>query len=720
MEKPRYFREARCFRTVLIPTAASLLSVPAAFAADAPTAVDQVVVTAQKQAYRGDTPLQELPQSVQTLSAELLKDVGVTRLNDALDMVSGVARQNNFGGLWDAYAIRGFAGNENLPSGFLVNGFNAGRGFGGPRDLSDVDHIEVLKGPSSALFGRGEPGGTVNIITKKPQFKEQGSVALSGGSWQTYRAEADFTGPLTESVAGRINGAYEHAHSFRDTVTSKKYVVTPSLFARLGEKTSISYEFEYVHQEAPFDRGVVARNGVLGIIPVSRFLGEPGNGPTTVNAYNSQLSLQHDFNNDWTLLVGFGALTTSLEGTAEDPELGAARNPFLLNGTFLPDNILSRRRISRNYHGNDYVPRTEITGRFATVGLEHHILFGADYDSFKLDSVQGRYRAPVVSATSTLAQLNAIDIFNPVYGILPALSPFTHTLERDYAWGTYLHDQIDLTSQWKFHAGVRYDNYRQRLEDDIAHSVSHQKVNATSPSFGLVYEPLSALTLYASYGKGFRPNTGQNAHGVAFAPETTKSYEVGAKFKTPDNALSGTLALFKMDKTNVLTADPANAGFSLAVGAAQSKGVEADMTARLPLNLRAVLSYAYVDAFISRSLLDPNFARPLAAGTPLINIPKNSGNVTLLEDISLGERMLTLGAGVNYVGSRLGETGTNFYLPSYTLVKLVASFDVTDRLQIWAEVNNLLDKEYYPNSYAQLWINPGAPRSFMARGTYKF
>src|SRR5262249_26756851 len=158
--------------------------------------------------------LQELPQSVQTLSAALLKDVGVTRLNDALDMVSGVARQNNFGGLWDAYAIRGFAGNENLPSGFLVNGFNAGRGFGGPRDLSDVERIEVVKGPSSALFGRGEPGGTVNIITKKPLFKQQGSLALSGGRYGNYRAEGDFTGPLTESIASRINGAYERADSF--------------------------------------------------------------------------------------------------------------------------------------------------------------------------------------------------------------------------------------------------------------------------------------------------------------------------------------------------------------------------------------------------------------------------------------------------------------------------------------------------------------------------
>jgi iron complex outermembrane receptor protein len=711
VERPRYFRK------VLVPTAASLLGVPAALAADAdtPAGVEQVVVTAQKQAYRGDTPIQELPQSVQVLSADLLKDVGVTRLDDALDLVSGVARQNNFGGLWDAYAIRGFAGNENLPSGFLVNGFNAGRGFGGPRDLSDVDHIEVVKGPSSALFGRGEPGGTVNIITRKPLFEEQGSVAVSGGSYQTYRAEADLTGPLSQSVAGRINGAYEHADSFRDTVTSSKYVVTPSLLVRFSEQTSLLYEFEAVHQAAPFDRGVVGRNGQLGIIPISTFLGEPGNGPTTVNAYSNQLSFQHDFNSDWTVLLGFGDLNTALQGTAEDPELAAARNPFLQGG-----DILSRRRISRDYHGNDIVPRAEISGRFETGPLVHHILVGADYDDFKLDEVQGRYRPPAVTATSTLAQLNGIDVFDPVYGILPALKPFTNTLERDQAWGVYAHDQIDFTAQWKLHAGVRYDDFRQSLQDYIADTLSHQKVTATSPDVGLVYEPIKSVTLYASYSRGFRPNTGQDAHGNAFKPETTKSYEVGAKFKTPQGAFSGTLALFKMDKDNVLTADPQNAGFSLAIGAAESKGVEADMTARLPLNLRLVLSYAYVDAFISKTVLDPDFARPLAAGTPLIDIPTNSGNVTLFEDIALGQQTLTVGAGVNYVDKRLGETGTGFYLPSYTLVKLVATYEITPSLQLSAEVNNLFNTVYYPNSYAQLWVNPGAPREFTVRGTYKF
>jgi iron complex outermembrane receptor protein len=703
------------FRNVLVSTAASLLCISAALAADAasPTDLGEVVVTGQKQAYRGDTPLQELPQSVQVLTGDLLKQVDITRLDDALDIVSGVARQNNFGGLWDAYAIRGFAGDENVPSGFLINGFNGGRGFAGPRDLSDVDHIEVVKGPASALFGRGEPGGTVNIITKKPLFDEKGSLTVSGSRYQTYRGEADFTGPITQSIAGRINGAYENAHSFRDTITSKKYVVTPSVLARFGDHTSLLYEVEVVRQEIPFDRGVVARNGVLGIIPISTFLGEPGNGPTIVRALSNQVGLQHDFNSDWTVLVGFGSLVTSLKGTAEDPELGASRNPFLQGG-----DILSRRRISRDYHGTDLVPRAEVSGRFETGSLVHHILVGADYDDFKLDKVQGRYRPPAVTPTSTLAQLNGIDVFDPVYGILPPLSPFVSQLEKDQAWGIYAHDHIDLTEQWKLHVGVRYDDFRQSLEDRLASTVSHQSVTATSPDVGLVYEPIKLVTVYASYGKGFRPNTGADVHGVAFAPETTKSYEIGTKFETPGKRLTGTIAFFKTDKTNVLTADPVNAGFSLAVGAAQSKGAEVDVTAHLPLDLRVMVSYAYVDAFISKSLLDPDFARPLAAGTPLINVPAHSGNVLLFRDISLGERLLSIGGGVNYVDKRLGETGTTFYLPSYTLVKLFGSFEVTEKLKLWAEVNNLFDKVYYPNSYAQLWITPGTPRTWTVRGTY--
>ena len=173
-------------------------------------------MTAQRQPFRGDVPLEEMPQSVQVMSGELLQTIGVTQLDDVLDLASGIARQNTFGGLWDSFAIRGFAGDENVPTGYLVNGFNAGRGFSGRRDASNIDRIEVLKGPGSALYGRSEPGGTMNIVTKKPQFAPEGSIELAAGSYDTYRVAADFTAPITDSIAVRINGAYEDADSFRD------------------------------------------------------------------------------------------------------------------------------------------------------------------------------------------------------------------------------------------------------------------------------------------------------------------------------------------------------------------------------------------------------------------------------------------------------------------------------------------------------------------------
>ena len=145
-------------------------------------AQDKIVVSAQREHYRGDVAVEDLPQAVQVISGELLKQIGAVKLNDALDIATGVARQNVFGGLWDGFAIRGFVGDPNLPSGVLVNGFNGGRGFGGVRDTSAVEKMEILRGPASSLFGRSEPGGTVSITTKKPQFKPEGSATLTLGS----------------------------------------------------------------------------------------------------------------------------------------------------------------------------------------------------------------------------------------------------------------------------------------------------------------------------------------------------------------------------------------------------------------------------------------------------------------------------------------------------------------------------------------------------------
>lgn len=726
------------YRAALVAGIA-LSAIPAvAWAEEAPAKTDgDIVVTGQRQPYVGNTPIKDMPQNIQTVNTETLQIVAATKLTDALDLVSGVAHLNNFGGLWDGYAIRGFAGDSNnVPTGMLVNGFNGGRGFSGPRDASNVETIEVLKGPTSAMFGRGEPGGTVNVVTKKPLFKDYGYITVQGGSWNQYRAEADFTHPLSDSVSFRINGAYEEGDSFRDTVHYKKFFITPSLLVKLGDNTSVSYELEYSNQKIPFDRGIPIYNNNFTRLPPSRYLGEPGDGPVKAEVLGHQLSFQHDLNDKWTFLSGFGYRTTDLVGIGEYPEFAAARQPFFDSGAiFTPGTILSRQRRSLDFHSKDLTVRGEINGEFDMGSIVNHVVFGADYNRFELDQIQTRYRPGAYSAASTMAAMNAINVLNPVYGAYTAPNAFTsnvfNKVEVDHSWGAYFSDQIDLTEWLKLRAGGRYDEFRQTITDRLAPVKTtapginpvRQTVTRFSPQFGIVAQPTSTLSLYATYGEGFRPNNGQAFDGSTFAPETSTSYEIGAKFTSPDKAISATIALYQMDKTNVLTSDPnpAHSGFVIAIGEARSRGIEVDINAKLPEGFNLLLAYAYTDAFSRSTVLDPDFAKPILPGDPLINVPKNSANILLTKDFSLGEdRKATIGAGLQYIDRRLGETATTYYLPSATLVKLVASVDVTSHIRINANVDNLFNKRWFANSYAALWTFPGAPRSFKVSATYKF
>ncbi|MEC3908975.1 TonB-dependent siderophore receptor [Sphingobium sp. CR2-8] len=701
-------------------TAAIALSSAAQAQAPAAASADgEIVVTGLKRQYFGDTPVKEIPQAVQFLEGKLLNDLNITRLDTALELASGVSKQNNFGGLWDSFAIRGFAGDENFPSGFLVNGFNGGRGYGGPRDASNVERIEVLKGPNGALFGRGEPGGTVNIVTKKPTFKEGGSFAASAGSFETYRVEGDYNLPLSDSVAVRINGSSEQAESFRDTVETQKYTLTPSFLAKLSDKDIFTYELEYVNQEVPFERGVVAiptvANGTirynLGTIPNSRFLGNPNDGPTKVEVLGHQAQYQHDFSQDWTLMLGAGYKDTTFEGFSSDPELVLSRQRLDNDGR-----TLSRQRRYRDYSTTHMVFRGEISGKLETGSIVHNIRIGGDWDKFKIKTFQTRYR-PTATDLSY-----AIDIFNPNYTI-PAPTPtvvIQNATEIQKAWGIYAQDQIEITEQFKVRIGGRYDDFSQDIDLRLNNTNPRKSYTKFSPMAGLVFEPTSSLSFYGSYGKGFRPNSGVGFDGQPFEPEVSTSYEVGAKFVTPDGRVTSTLSLYKMKKSNVLTTDPVNAGFSRPVGSADSKGVEFDLNAKLPAGFELFLTYAYTDAGWATNALDPNFAAPIRKGDPLINIPKHQGNALLFKTFSIGEHDAMLGAGVTHVGRRLGETATSFFLPSYTIAKVLGSFNITEQIKLSADVNNLFNKKYYASSYSALWIQPGTPRQYTVRASFNF
>ena len=349
----------------------ALASAPA-FAQDVD---DEIIATGLRQAYQGDFTELETPQVNQDISSVILAIAGSETLDEALDLSASISRQNNFGGLWNSFSVRGFSGDINLPSGFLVNGFNAGRGFGGPRDLAGIESVDILKGPRSALFGRGEPGGTINLITKRPTFDTGGYVEGTVGSWNQFRAEGDVQTVLgeDESVGVRLVGFFEDAESFREGLETSKYGFYPSVTFNPNDSTTITYELEFTEQDIPQDRGVVY-SPEFGFSPREVFTGE--NVPIETHVLGHQLEAEYEINENWSFLGGAGFRETTLEGGAFEPQFGS-RQTFFQDGQ-----TISRFFRFRDFDSEYFVLRGELDGDFETGGISHRLIIGADYDEF--------------------------------------------------------------------------------------------------------------------------------------------------------------------------------------------------------------------------------------------------------------------------------------------------------------------------------------------------
>ena len=690
----------------LLLAAASPLALAADPVADKPDAQDVVTVKAERQHYRSlsatgatktDALLMDLPQSVRVLTGDLLRDAGVTNLAGALELSSGIAKQSPLGGLWDSYAMRGFTGDPNFGSDYMVNGFSSSRGYNGMRDAANTQNIEVLKGPASALYGRGEPGGTVNITTKKPKFVPEYSADFSLGSFNMKRAAVDLTGPLSDNFAYRLNAAHEQGDSFRNTLKVERSIFSPSFIWLLGDHTTVSYEIEAVRQRAPFDRGVLAVNGKLGAVPVSRFLGEPNDGPMTVKSLGQQLFIHHDLSDQWILQAGLSYRDSELTGYSSEA------NNLLADGR-----TLRRQRRHRDFSSTDVSGRIELVGKLATGTIKHEVLLGVDAYHFDDHRVQLRRNPSAGNAY-------AIDIFAPVYGgVADPLALSIDTQEGQKAHGLYAQDQIDLGAQWKALVGVRHDSYDQDVTNNRLNVSNNQSLSATSPRVGLVYQPSKAWSLYASAAKGFRPNSGISIANQAFPAEQSRSYELGAKLET--GKLTGTLAVYDISKRNVLTVNPLNTDFAVAAGEVGSRGLELDVSGELARGLRVSGAYAYTDATVTRG------DNTIVTGSRFANVARHSANLVATQQFSLGTGMASFGGGLQYVGERLGDVAvsSNFTLPAYTTAKLLASYSPTAKLRLSLNVENLFNRSYYASSYSPLWVAPGAERTVTLNAHYRF
>ncbi|SPA53848.1 TonB-dependent siderophore receptor [Cupriavidus taiwanensis] len=644
-------------------------------------------------ATRTETPLREVPQSVRVVTSALIDDLGATRLADTVDYVSGVARLNDFGGTWDNYAIRGFSSTD---MGYLVNGFPGSRGYNPMRDAATVERLEFLKGPAAALYGSSEPGGTINIVTKKPRFTRATSAELSAGTLGFARATVDTTGPINDQLAYRLNVMAEDSASRSSLIDGSKYLVAPALAWAPDERTLVQYEGEFMRVRTPLDRGLVNVNGELPL-PRDRYLQEPNDPNLHLSSNTHQLTLDRDVATGWRARLGVSYKESGFEGYAAE------------FGSVLADGrTLTRRNSWRTLPSRDTSAHAEVEGNFHTGGLAHRMLVGVEASRL--------YMGMDILYSSLAANPYAIDIYEPVYGqAKPPVSPSISTREHQRNLGAYLQDEVSLNDQWKLMAGVRFDNYHQSVDNLLTVTSTRQSQTAVSPRIGLTWLPTAQLSAYLSLGKSFRPNSGVDEAGNAFDPQHARAIEAGLKWQSEDARLGATLAVFDIRKNNVLTRSPTNPNFNIAAGDATSRGLEIDAFGQLDQHWRISSSFTLMNAKVTED-------NAIAPGTRLTNIPKVSASLLAIREDAMpvfGGRY-GIGTGIVYVGSRSGNATDTYSLPAYATVKLVTYWQIDRRTRVFLDVHNVFDKTYYPASWGNLAVTPGPGRQFVAGLRYQF
>ncbi len=684
----------RLFAFSLLSAAPLVSAQPAADEA-AETAMPQVSIVAERVsdawnpqqsrgATRTDTPLAEVPQSVRVISLQQIEDLGATRMADTVDFVSGISRLNDFGGTWDNFAIRGFSSTD---MGYLVNGFPGSRGYNPPRDTATVERFEFLKGPAGAVYGGSEPGGTINIVTKKPKFDSANVAEASVGSTGLRRATLDSTGALSDAVAYRLNLVTEEGGTRSPLLHNKRTLVAPALTWKIDGRTTLGFESEFLRTDTPLDRGVINVRGVLGTLPRDRVLNEPGDDNMRLNSDTHQATLEHRLSDDWRVRIGASYKESDFHGEYTEATALAADN-----------RTLNRQATWRTLPSRDVALQAELEGKFATGGIGHTLLVGAEASRLWMNM-------EILRSANT-----PIDIYTPVYGkAAPALTSLTTSSdERQRVKAVFAQDQVSLSDRWKVLAGLRWDEYGQSLENRVAKTFIAREQSAVTPRAGVTYLPNEWSSLYVSAGKSFRGNNGTDIAGRAFDPQRSTAYEAGWKLQTPDGRLGATLALYEITKTNVLTASDVP-GYSVAAGEIKSTGFEADVNGQVDRHWRVMGNFAWDDARVTKD-------KTLAAGTRLANVPEYSaGLLAIREDRLPGGGRYGIGAGANYVGERSGNSADTYSLPAYTTFKLVSYWQVNRRTRLSVDVHNLANRMFYTSSWGNLYVSAGAERSVVAR-----
>lgn len=647
-------------------------------------------------ATKTDTPIMETPYSVKTVPKQVMEDQQVIRIEKALQNVAGVVQEASSGSMRDSFTIRGFStGNDILN---YRNGvpFPEGiEGFSTKRDVANLERIEVLKGPGSLLFGRAEPGGIINVVTKQPLETPYYSLQQQFGSFDFYRTALDATGPVNKNndLLYRVNLAYENADSFSDLINRDRVFVAPVIKWDISPRTQVTLELEYQHFDEAFGATIPPIGSRPASVPRNSNFAEPDFNSIKGDRVLAGFNWSHNFNDQWKLSQNF--FYNSID---------SKQNNSVIQTRADIDGTVARDFIKVNGESESYFTSVNLTGKINTSALKHTLLFGGDYFRGDDKDIQ-----PVDFRRDT-----GFNVFNPIKGTsfnnLASLFSFTRNQTRSW-YGLYFQDQIELPYNFFVLGGVRYD--QADSQDNISNSETGNE-DRVSPRGGLLWRPIPELSLYYSYTENFGAANGVGLNGQTLPPQTAQQWEVGAKTEMLDGRFNASIAYFDLTKQNI--ADQFNTFFQRAIGEAESRGVELDVAGELLPGWRVIGGYSYLDfAKITR---DVGFDGGIGnEGNLLPNTARHSGSLfTTYEFKDGGLNGLKLGGGAVSVSQRQGNSANTYQIPGHTLVNLLASYSTKigmSKLTLQLNIDNLLDKTYFAGSSGGNSSFFGAPRTFL-------
>ncbi|WP_186425713.1 TonB-dependent siderophore receptor [Cupriavidus metallidurans] len=682
-------------------------------------ALPPVTVSADAESYRAppttsvlrsDVPLLDTPQAVNVVPAQVMADQRPRNLDDAVNNISGITQGNTLAGTMDAVMKRGFG--DNRDGSIMRNGMPLVQG----RSLNaNADSVEVLKGPASLLYGIMDPGGVINIVSKRPSLQRSTSLSLLGTTYGHGKNGAggtiDTTGGIgTTGLAYRLVADYVDESYWRNFGEHRETLIAPSI-AWYGQDTQVNLSYEYRKFLYPFDRGTALDPRTMEPLPIPsrQRIDDPLN-EMHGESHLAQLTVDHQFNTDWRAHFGYSY-------NREGYDAGQLRNTGLnpVTGAVTRRNDGTDGALSTDSYGVAYV-----SGNFRVAGLRNELQVGMDSEYRRI------YRQNMLRQKAAAP----FNFWNPVYGretpsttISASDSDQTDTL---HATSLFFQDSLYLTDKWILVSGARYLSYSQvagRGRPFVTNTdISDQK---WLPRAGIVYKWTPALSLYGSYTQSLKPNStiaplsGGAVIDASIAPEQAQSWELGGKVDLA-SGVSGTLALFNIDKRDVLVSQfNPTTGLTdwRTSGRARSSGVELDVTGQIGRRWNVIASYAYIDA---KTTEDPKYA-----GNRLWNVAQHTAALSAVYDFGeiFGGDRLRLGGGAHYVGNRPGDSANSFWLPAYTVFDAFATYETRvggQKMRMQLNVKNLFNRVYYPSAVNQYAVAVGDPRQVTLLTTFEF